>query len=80
MQLPSIHPFSGQDLTELVLSMPKGYRKQQRFFPDYMAALAPELLDIPVNKAIGLDRLRFWKYELNQAIPNRVKRWIKPFR
>lgn len=80
MPLPSMHPFSGHRLTQIILSLPLDYRMQNRLYRDYMQALSPELLAVPVNKATGLARLRFWKYELRQAVPTQIKRWIRPFR
>ena len=80
MVLASIHPFSGHRLTQMILSLPPEYRIQNLLYRDYMMALSPELLSLPVNQAVGLDRLKFWKFELRQAIPPKIKRWLRPFR
>jgi len=78
--LPSMQPFSGQRLNALALSLPRDYRMENALYHDYMAALAGELLAVPVNRVTGLSRLRFWRQELSQAVPAHIKRRIKPFR
>jgi hypothetical protein len=80
VDLPSLYPFSGQRLSEISLSLPTTYRREGRFYRDYMESLWPELLSIPVNRAIGLDKLRFLRREITRRIPSSVKRWLKPFR
>lgn len=80
LPLPSLSPFLGQRLNEMALSLPKDYRKSGQFYRDYMNELWPELLKIPVNKAQGIARLRFWRSEVKSWVPQRVKRWLKPFR
>jgi hypothetical protein len=45
-----------------------------------MERLWTEGLDVPVNRAHGLDRLRFLKTEIKSRIPTWVKRAIKPYR
>lgn len=80
ISVPTIHPFSSHRLTEIALMLPPAWRFSGGLYRAYMAALSPELLAIPVNKATGLARLRFWKQELRDMVPPNVKRWIKPFR
>lgn len=80
VDLPAIYPFSGQTLSEISLSLPTSYRLGGHFYRDYMAVLWPELLNIPVNRAVGLDRVRFLRREVTRHIPSRLKRWLKPFR
>src|SRR5690606_27957395 len=80
VDLPSLYPFSGQRLGEISLSLPKAYRLAGGFYRDYMQALWPELMAVPVNRAVGIDRLRFLRREVTRRIPGRVKRWLKPFR
>ena len=77
---PSLHPFSGQEITEILMALPPRYRFSNTIFHDYIAALAPRLVGVPVNRARGLNRLKFWKYELRQATPTWLKRWLRPFR
>lgn len=78
--VPTIHPFSSHRLTEIALMLPPAWRLSGGLYRAYMQAMSPELLAIPVNKASGLARLRFWQFELRSMIPANVKRWIKPFR
>lgn len=80
LPLPSLLPFTGQRLNEMVLSLPKEYRKSGQFYRDYINVLWPELLEVPVNKAQGVARIRFWRTEVKSWIPKRIKRWLKPFR
>jgi hypothetical protein len=77
---PSISPFSSRRLMEIVLALPMEYRRDKGFFKDFVGELWPELLALPVNRAAGLDRVRFLKTELRSRVPNRIKRLIKPFR
>ena len=80
VDLPSLHPFSGQALGEISLSLPTAYRLGGHFYRHYMESLWPELLNVAVNRAEGLDRVRFLRREVTRRIPSRVKRWLKPFR
>ncbi len=78
--LPSIYPFSGQRLSEISLSLPATYRIESNFYRDYMQGIWPELLSVPVNRAVGLHRLRFLRREITRRIPSGIKRWLKPLR
>ena len=80
LPLPSLLPFVSQRINEMALSLPKEYRKNGQFYQDYMKLLWPELLEVPVNKAQGIARLKFWRTEVKSRIPQRLKRWLKPFR
>ncbi|MEO0370915.1 MAG: asparagine synthase-related protein [Pseudomonadota bacterium] len=80
IDLPTLHPFSGHRLNEILLALPVAYRASGQSYRDYVAHAAPAMGKIPVNKAAGLDRLKFWKEELKSKVPGSVKRWLKPFR
>ena len=77
---PSMSPFSGQRLNTIALALPTSYRLANGFFPDVMRRLWPDLLEVPVNRASGLTRLRFWKSEARHLVPAGVKRALKPLR
>jgi hypothetical protein len=77
---PTLHPFSGQRPNALCLRLPVAYRLTNGFYRDAIGHLWPELGELPVNRAAGLDRLRFWRDELKARVPVGVKRWIKPLR
>lgn len=77
---PSLQPFSGQRLYEITLEMPKSYRLRKGFFSDLMQELWPELLEIPINRASGVARLRFWKAEARNAIPSGIKSRMRRLR
>ena len=77
---PTIFPFSGQRLNEIVLSMPKTYRRENKMFSDLLRHLWPDLLEVPVNRATGLARLRFWREEARAVLPGRIKRALKALR
>ncbi|MCG2841755.1 hypothetical protein L6Q21_12255 [Sandaracinobacter sp. RS1-74] len=77
---PTIYPFVGVKIYESILSLPNGYRLNNGFFRDYISLLWPELLQAPVNKVTGMDRLIYWKQELKDMIPTNVRRIIRPFR
>lgn len=80
LPLPSLSPFSSRRLNEIVFMLPLDYRRNKGFYTDYMRALWPDLLALPINRAQGLARLRFFKTELRGRIPNSVKRALKPLR
>ncbi|PQO22708.1 hypothetical protein C2I36_11715 [Rhodobacteraceae bacterium WD3A24] len=80
LSLPTLHVFSGQRLNEIALSLDKDYRDSAGFYRDFMQMAAPALLEIRVNRAAGLDRLRFAREELRELTPTRIKRLVKPLR
>ena len=77
---PSMLPFSGRRLYEIAMTVPVEYRLRNGFHNDLMAALWPELAGIPVNRAAGVARLRFWRAEAKAVLPGRVKRALKALR
>jgi len=77
---PGIMPFSGHRITELVLSLPKDYRANNQFYRDFLMLCAPELAAIPANKAVGLERLLFWRSTAKAVMPTALKRLVKPLR
>ena len=77
---PTLHPFSSRRLNEICLSLPREYRLANGFYGDAMAYLAPELAAVPINRAQGIARLRFWREELRAAVPPGLKRLLKPLR
>lgn len=77
---PTLHPFSGLRLNEIALTMPKRHRLENRLFHDIVNRLWPELLTVPLNRARGLSRLRFWRSELKELIPRSIKWRLKSLR
>ena len=77
---PTLSPFSGQRLNAIALAMPKDYRLSGRMFGEVVGQLWPALLQVPVNRATGLVRLRFWRTELKRMIPAGLRRKLKPLR
>lgn len=80
VETPSISPFVSQRINAVALRLPKAYKMEAGFYRDYVAALWPELLEVPVNAATGLDRLRFPREEIRRLVPKSVRRRLKPFR
>lgn len=80
MRTPSLLPVGDRRLSEIALTLPPDYRREGGFYRDVMDALHPALGAIPFNKAVGLNRLRYWRQELRELTPSWVKRAIKPFR
>jgi hypothetical protein len=80
LSVPTISPFFSRRMIDLILSLPLDYRREKGFLKDYMNALWPELMQLPINRAAGLARLRFLKTELRSRLPNSVKRALKPLR
>ncbi len=79
-QIPSISPFATQRNNAVALRLPKGWKLGEETYRIWMERLWPEGLDVPVNRARGLDRLRFLKSEIKRLVPTRIKRAIKPYR
>ncbi len=77
---PTLHPFSSRRLNEICLRLPKAYRLANGFYGEVMAHLAPELAAVPINRAAGATRLRFWRDELKAMVPAALKRRLKPLR
>jgi hypothetical protein len=80
VETPSISPFVSQRINEVALKLPKDYKMSAGFYRDYVASLWPELLEVPVNAATGLDRLRFPREEIRRMVPKTLRRRLKPFR
>lgn len=77
---PSILPFSGRRLYDFVLSVPLEYRLDETFYKAVLEELWPELGRLPANRVSGMARLRFWREELRDIVPESIKRAIKPMR
>ncbi len=77
---PSLHPLADGQLFDVALALPEPYKMANRAFHDFVGALWPELLDVPVNRVTGLDRLRFPRESLRKMVPVELKRKLKPFR
>lgn len=74
---PTLSPFNSIDCYELMLSLGHKYRVQQRMCDDFIDHLWPELLSVPVNRAVGLQKLRFLKKEASLLLPKPLKQAIK---
>lgn len=77
---PSILPFSGRRLYDLALKVPLADRLEETFHTAVLNELWPELERVPTNRVSGLARLRFWREELRDIVPETLKRMIKPLR
>lgn len=77
---PSMHPFNIGRVFELSFALPDEWKASGETYRRHMQALWPGLMEAPVNRAAGLDRLRFPKDELKRMLPKRVKQILKPFR
>jgi hypothetical protein len=77
---PSLSPFANQRIYGTALRLPKDYKFGQGFYADFMASAWPELLEVPVNRVTGIERLRHPKEELKKMLPVKLKRWLKPMR
>lgn len=77
---PSLSPFSTRRMHDAALRLPISWRLGNRCHRHMITALWPELLSLPVNHAMGMSRLRFFRDEIRRGLPNRVKRWFKPLR
>lgn len=80
LKRPSILPFSGRRLYDMSLQAPLVCRLQGTFQQAVLKELWPDLERVPTNRVSGLARLRFWREELRDVVPESVKRTIKPLR
>ncbi|WP_193163697.1 hypothetical protein [Microbulbifer hainanensis] len=82
--LPSISPFSSGAYYKTILSVPEPQRINNNLARMLVSNLWPELLPIPVNRAQGLDKLRFIRQEIRRTIPieirDRIKRLLQSLR
>lgn len=77
---PSLHPLADGRVFEVALALPEAYKFDNTAFGDFVRPLWPELLEVPVNKVTGLDRLRFPAETLRKLMPVSLKRRLKPYR
>ena len=77
---PSMHPFNIRRIYALSLTLPDTAKLSGKVYRAFVQRLWPELLKVPVNRATGLDRLRYPKEELQRMMPKKLKQLIKPFR
>lgn len=77
---PSLHPLADGVVFDTALALPEPYKLANRAFSDFVGALWPALMEVPVNKVTGLDRLRFPSETLRKLLPTGVKRLLKPYR
>lgn len=54
---PSLSPFNSRQIYNLMMSLPKDYRKSLRFVDDFINILWPELANYPYNRARVLIKL-----------------------
>ena len=57
--------------------LPENYRLSGEFARDFVALGSPTLAKIPVNRAAGLNRVRFVKREITALIPKKTKASLK---
>ena len=77
---PTLSPFNSRRLYDLMMSLPEEYRWRGEFCRDFIAQAAPPLNSLPYNRPVGRLRLKFWREEVKQQLPNGLKRWLKSFR
>jgi hypothetical protein len=77
---PSMHPFNIRRIYDLSAALPPRAKLGGEVYRAYMAAAWPALLQPPVNRAAGLNRLRFLKDELKRLAPKKLKLLLKPYR
>ena len=57
----------------LMRALPEAYRCSGQFARDFVAMGSESLASVPVNRAPGLQRLRFLKRELSALLPKQAK-------
>ncbi|MEP3248186.1 MAG: hypothetical protein ABJN40_21010 [Sneathiella sp.] len=77
IEYPTLSPFNSRVIYEKMVSLPEKYRQTNQFARDYISYLWPELLEFPFNRAMGLQRLKFFKSEIRDMLPPKVRKFVK---
>jgi hypothetical protein len=70
---PTLSPFNNAKVFSLMRQLPEKYRQSGQFAEDFVALGSTSLARIPVNRAAGLNRIRFVKRELAALIPKKAR-------
>ena len=70
---PTLSPFNNATIFSLMRMLPEKYRHSGQFARDFVALGSPTLAQIPVNRATGLNRIRFAKREIAALIPKSTR-------
>ena len=70
---PSLSPFNSATVFSLMRALPEKYRQSGQFAKDFVSLGPPELARIPVNRAAGMQRLRYIRREIAALLPKRLK-------
>lgn len=70
---PSLSPFNNATVFSLMRGLPDGYRQSSHFARDFVSLGSSALARIPVNRAAGLQRLRYIRREIAAVLPKRLK-------
>jgi hypothetical protein len=74
---PTLSPFNNATIFTLMRTLPEKYRLSGEFAKDFVALGSPTLAKMPVNRAAGLNRVRFVKREITALIPKKTKASLK---
>jgi hypothetical protein len=84
----NVSPFNQRSIFKAMLQLPLAYRYHQHMSRDIIKRLWPELLEIPINRAFGMYRLRFWEAEVKSTkrfmpegirhIAKKLYSWMRP--
>jgi hypothetical protein len=74
---PTLTPFNNATMFSLMTSLPENYRLSGQFARDFVSLGSLELAAMPVNRAQGLNRLRFLKKEIIAHLPAGTKTAFK---
>ena len=70
---PTLTPFNNSKVFSLMKALPEHYRLSGKFAQDFVSLGSPDLGSIPVNRAHGLQRLRYVKKEIMANLPAGAK-------
>ncbi|MEP4147468.1 MAG: hypothetical protein ABJL54_09625 [Halioglobus sp.] len=77
VQKPTLSPFNNRMIYESMLALPQDYRLSGQFARDFIACGSPELARIPVNRPVGVQRLRNLPREVARRLPKSTTALIK---
>jgi hypothetical protein len=74
---PTLSPFNNATIFTLMRALPEDYRYSGQFARDFVALESPTLARIPVNRAAGMNRLRYMRREITALLPKSVKSTLR---
>jgi hypothetical protein len=74
---PTLSFFNNARIFSLMRQLPERYRQSGQFARDFVALGSSSLAKMPVNRAAGLNRVRFIRRELSSLIPKQARNSLR---